>query len=228
MREARINQAHIEAIAVELGERDQAAGNVEALAERKDLEPACVTALRPFFDGHMEKSRKVEIPYWENVGQVDLVSQMGELPDQFAWLAELKWCRSGPDILYEAVWDLFKMALGSWRGEKPRCYLITGAAASRWDSPFADLFDDREHDPVELCMRELGGRNHRLAWDALLKGGYDHQPTSIPARLRTVIRGRARVGAWELQAVEVEVVDLISMDGGWPYGRRPSQARRPA
>jgi hypothetical protein len=98
MREAWINQAHIEAIAVELDERASAAGSVEALAERKDLEPACVTALRPFY-GLVEKSRKVEIPYWENVGQVDLVSQTGELPDQFAWLAELKWCRSGPDIL---------------------------------------------------------------------------------------------------------------------------------
>jgi hypothetical protein len=37
------------------------------------------------------------------------------------------------------------------------------------------------------------------------------------------------VGNWELRAVEVVVPNtkLISMDGGWPRGRRPGDARHP-
>lgn len=55
--------------------------------------------------------RKVAIPHWPRVGRVDIVVETGLEVASPAWLAELKWCGPGHDVLYEAVWDLFKMAL---------------------------------------------------------------------------------------------------------------------
>ncbi len=229
MPNARLTHGLVAAIASEL-ERCAEHG-VAGLAERKDLEPAAVAALGGTFAGRVEKDRRVAVPHWVSVGNVDLIVRAGLASEQLALMAELKWCGPGYDILYEGVWDLMKMALATTRAEQPRAYLITGAEHSLWrTSSFADLFEDEEHDPVQLCLRELNNRGRTLAWDALLKGGYDRYPDAVPASLRTSVRGRAAVGDWELRVVEVHVAGekWIPMDGGWPHGRRPARARRPA
>lgn len=224
-----IDQAAVDTIAAVLRSRAGDGGEA-AFGERTDLEPAAVEGLREVFGDRVEKSRRVSIPRWESVGQVDIVVHSPETPDEPSVLAELKWCRAQHDVVFEGVWDCFKMALATLRPESPRAYLITGAHASVWaKSPFADLFETATHDPVELCMRDIGGRDHWLAWDALLYGGSDRYPDAVPAALRTTVVGRSPVGDSELRAVEVRVAsaDWIPWLDGWPHGLRPAQAHRP-
>jgi hypothetical protein len=225
----RIDQGIIDAVAALLAPQAASEGTV-ALGELKHLEPAALEALRSRFGARAAKSRRVEIPRWQAVGRVDLVVASPDASNTFSLLAELKWCGTKP-ILFEGVWDCFKMALGAGRPERPHAYLITGAHASVWEtSAFADLFDTKDHDPVELCERDIGGRDHWLAWDALLYGGYDSYPEAVPAVLRTTVVARTPVADGEIRAVEVEAVgdEWIPFIDGWPHGNRPAQARRPA
>jgi len=224
-----IDQTAVDKIAAALRARAGDGGEA-AFGELRDLEPAAVAALREAFGDRVEKTRRVLIPRWASVGLVDIVVRSAENPAEPSVLAELKWCRAQHDLVFEGVWDCFKMALATLRPESPRAYLITGAHASVWaKSPFADLFDTATHDPVELCMRDIGGRDHWLALDALLYGGHDRYPEAVPAALRTTVVGRSPVGDTELRAVEVRVAspDWIPFLDGWPHGQRPPQAHRP-
>lgn len=219
------------AIAIALERRVERGTLWATLAERKDLEPSVVAVLAPAFGERVEKSRKIDVPHWTRVGQVDLLVRKAAGSERLCLTVELKWCKSGHDILYEGIWDMFKMALVTGREEHPRAYLISGAEQSLWrTSDFAGLFDDATHDPVELCARRLPDRKKTLAWDDLLRGGYDSYPDQLPARIDTVVIGRAVVGDWELRAVQVNVIggDWITMEGGWPHGNRPKDARHPA
>jgi hypothetical protein len=223
-----IVQASSDAIAARL-EPEAAQVGVAALGERKHLEPAALDGLRSVFGERAAKSRRVKIPHWESVGNVDVVVTVPDTPTEFSILGELKWCGTRP-VLFEAVWDCFNMALGTLRPEHPRAYLITGAHTTVWEtSPFAVLFETHAHDPVELCMRDIGGRDHWLAWDALLYGGKDRHPDAVPAAIRTTVVARAPVGDGEIRVVEVAPVsnDWIPFANGWPRGERPSTAHRP-
>jgi hypothetical protein len=206
-------------------------GAVVALTERRDLEPAAVAAIGSVFPARAEKDRKVVIPYWEGVGRVDLIVRQASGSEELAAVVELKWCGPGHDILFEAIWDLFKMALGTQRDDAPHGYLITGAEKTLWEvSPFANLFENAEHDPAELCRHRLADAKQTLVWDETLRGGYDRSPEQVPARITTRVCGRSVVGEdWELRAVEVLVSSekWIPMDGGWPYGQRPGDAKHP-
>lgn len=222
---------HVAAIAAELASRAGALSTgAAALAERKDLEPAAVMALTPTFGERVEKDRKIRIPEWDHVGNVDLLARDAPASKSVTVLGELKWCGPGHDILYEAIWDMFKLALATTRDDHPSAYLVAGAERSLWEtSAFADLFDSATHRPVELCARRLPDRQATLAWDDLLRGGYDHHPHRVPARTDTRVVGRAAVGDWELHAVQLAVggEDWIAMDGGWPHGKRPEGANHP-
>lgn len=203
---------------------------IEKVGERKDLEPVTVAVLGAAFPDRVEKDRKVAIPDWERVGNVDVVIRHQLAPDQFRALIELKWAGPGDDIIYEAIYDLFKLSLATGREDKPRAYLLTGASAAHWaSSGFEDLFADAEHDPVELCQRRLLDSRQTNAWDALLKGSDDKCPLVLSQRIRTSIVGRASAGAWELRAVEVSVSNgaIVPFGGGWPWGDRPADAKHP-
>jgi hypothetical protein len=142
----------------------------------------------------------------------------------------LKWAGPGDDILYEAMYDLFKLALGTQREDRPAAYLLTGAAKSHWEgSAFADLFNDVQRDPVEPCKRRLQGREQKLAWDELLRGAHDSYPFVLPQGIQTEVTSRANVGDWELRAAEVRVSNqaFVPFGGGWPWGRRPADAKHP-
>ena len=144
---------------------------------------------------------------------------------------ELKWCGRTRDVLYEAVWDIFKLALTTTREDRPACYLLTGASQNVWQtSEFSDLFDDGLHSSRELCERRLPDAKATLAWDDLLRGGYDRYPDEVPADIATVAAGRVPVGAWELRAAQVTLPDSewLMMKDGWPDGLRPADARHPA
>jgi hypothetical protein len=112
----------------------------------------------------------------------------------------------------------------------PRPYLLTGAATAHWEgSVFADIFDDAEHDPVELCSRRLQRKKQEFAWDEALRGASDSFPTVVPQDIQTEVVSRAPAGDWELRAVEVRVSNqaFVPFGGGWPWGQRPAEASRP-
>ncbi len=222
----------VEAIADQLGTRaNRESAGVGALRERKDLEPSALAVLMTVFGTRAEKGRRVLIPDWPGVGNVDLLLRRPDPEDALAWMCELKWCGPGNDVLYEAIWDLFKMALGKTREDHPATFLMTGAEKSLWaGSAFADLFETKNHVSEELCQRRLPDRRETIAWDDLLRGGYDKHPEHLPAEITTESVGRATIGDWELRAVRIRAVsdDLIPMTGGWPRGARPADARHPS
>lgn len=211
-------------------ERRIEARAIEKVGERKDLEPATVAVLGAAFPGRVERERKVAIPDWERVGNADVIVRHEPGSSALSALIELKWAGPGDDILHEGVYDLFKLALATQREERPRTYLLTGAAKAHWEtSAFADLFSDDEHDPVELCQRPLHGKQPKLAWDDLLRGADDSYPLVLPQGIRTAVACRAGVGDWELRAVEVSVSNqaVVPFGGGWPWGERPANAKHP-
>jgi hypothetical protein len=207
-------------------------GGMAAVGERSVLQPVAVDVLKRMVADRAGHEHKLDIPYWPNVGGADLVVWRDETRAEVQWAAELKWCSPGRDVLYEAIWDLFKMALATTREDRPKAYLITGAPRSIWDgSRFAELFEDAVHDPAELCSRRLATKKQEYAWDATLVGGYEKYPSQLPARVRTTIVQREAIGGdWELRSVRVEPEgdDWITMTGGWPDGQRPPNASYPS
>ena len=97
-------------------------GDAAALRERRHMEPATVAALRTAYPlRKVEKDRKTTIPSWSPVGNIDVLVHPSS-SDELLIAIELKWCYV--DKLYEAIWDLFKMALLATTGAQ--AYLITG------------------------------------------------------------------------------------------------------
>lgn len=151
-------------------------------------------------------------------------------------VAELKWISTnGPHKVYEAMWDLFKLALLTRTPTVRGAYLITGAPAEAWRrDPCTDLFDDGVHHVDELCRRRSATRGRWLVWDVMLDGGYDRAPEFVPSPLRTIALPSVPIVAGpheaELRAVRVEVpsdATDIAFVGGWPRGERPSDAKCP-
>ena len=219
----------VQAIATIMERRIDARG-IEKVGERKDLEPATIAVLGAAFPGRAEKERKVAIPDWEQVGNVDVIVRYEPGSSTLSALVELKWAGPGDDILYEAIYDLFKLALAAQREDRPRTYLLTGAAKTHWEgSVFADIFSHAEHDPEELTRRRLQNKQQTLAWDDLLRGAHDSCPLALPHGIQTEVAGRAGVGDWQLRAVQVSVSNQASVPfgGGWPWGQRPAEAKHP-
>jgi hypothetical protein len=130
----------VQAIATIMERRIQARG-IEVVGERKDLEPSTVAVLGAAFPDRVEKERKVAIPDRKRVGNADIIVRTEPGSSALSALVELKWAGPGDDILYEAIYDLFKLALATQRKDRPRTYLLTGAAKAHWEgSVFADLF----------------------------------------------------------------------------------------
>jgi hypothetical protein len=211
--------ARLRALAKELDDASE-------LREVKHLEPAVVGALRDAYPNRsVAKNRKHAIPCWSPVGNVDVVMHPDTANDPLVAI-ELKWCHV--DKLYEAIWDLFKMALLSTTGAW--AYLVTGAPLVVWEAGVGrELFDGAVHSPVDLCNVRLPWGQTLRAWDDLLWGGYDKCPTSVPAQISTRVIAREPVSAgWELRVVRVGALgeEVTPFNGGWPFPR-PADAVRP-
>jgi hypothetical protein len=107
----------VQAIAAIMERRIEARG-IGKVGERKDLEPATVAVLGAAFPDRVETERKVAIPDWPRVGNADVIVRHGRRSAELSALIELKWAGPGDDILYEAISDLFKLALATQREER--------------------------------------------------------------------------------------------------------------
>lgn len=114
-------------------------------------------------------------------------------------------------------------------------HLVTGAPVELWETAFCgDLFEGGRFRPEDLCERVLPwGKDPWIAWDDLLYGGHDRAPDSVPGPIETVPAERVRLNhsglEWEIRAVSVHPgTEGVPFRGGWPHGRRPADARRPA
>lgn len=137
----------------------------------------------------------LRLPEWPSLGRgaVDFVA--AGWPGPARHFGELKWCQAGDDKVYEAIWDLFKMALASRLPGIRTAHLITGAPSVMWSRGFcADLFDGGTFTVEELCAPRFPRGRRRVAWDYLLEGGYDRFPIRVPAHPDNHSRWRTRHG----------------------------------
>jgi hypothetical protein len=212
-------------------------GGIDYMRE-KHLELALRDAVNDAGIAFAVKNKKIAIPEWSTpprvVGRVDIAVSPSSAQTRFSLLAETKWCQFGDDKVYEAIWDLFKMALATTRVDRPEAYLVTAATTDIWKTAFcADLLGSGVVSTEELCTRRFPSGSQRLAWDYLLEGGYDRYPESVPARISTVLVGSTFIQGgdrtWEVRAVRVvpQTDFNVPLEGGWPWGKRPPDARRP-
>src|SRR5205823_5648032 len=117
-------------------------------------------------------------------------------------VAELKWCQQGRrhNKVYEAVWDLFKVALLVDQYAVDG-YLVTGAPLGEWSEALCDeLFGSGTVVSTDLFAGTFP--NGRLVWDWLLQGGYDRYPQEVPSEITTVRVAAVPVSvgtvAWEI------------------------------
>jgi|tagenome__1003787_1003787.scaffolds.fasta_scaffold20937900_1 hypothetical protein len=210
-------------------------GSVDLVRERHLVE-ALGAGLAGSTGAQIALGTVIPIPGWPSLGRsgVDVAVLSG--PSRYSAIFEAKWCHSGKDKIYEAIWDLFKMALGLRRPDTHASFLVTGAPSSMWRTGFCtDLLEGGEFHPPELCGRLLPwGREPRwLAWDDLLYGGHDRFPDNVPARLATEplldeLQLRTEP-PWTIRAVRISVLDPTPVPflNGWPNGLRPANARHP-
>jgi hypothetical protein len=196
------------------------------LREVKHLEPAVVNALQDAYPNRrVSKNLKHPIPRWSPVGNVDVVMRPAAHHEPLVAI-ELKWCHV--DKLYEAIWDLFKMALLSTTGAST--YLVTGAPLGVWEVGIGRvLFEDAVHSPIDLCNVRLPWGQKLRAWDDLLWGGHDKCPDAVPTEISTTVVAREPgIMGWELRAIRVSTVGngMTAFNDGWPFPR-PADAVRP-
>lgn len=205
-------------------------GSIRELRERH-LVSALGDALRAETETE-PVSKRLPVPDWPSLGRsaVDIVcdSKAG------THVVEVKWCHGGEDKVYEAIWDLFKMALVRELDGIASAHLVTGCPVSMWETAFcADLFGGGIFEPEELCKRIYPTPSQRPGWDWLLSGGYDRFPERLPARIEIRRAGRCAVAdgkePWEVRAVSVHPLgdQRVEFIDGWPNGDRPSSAKHP-
>lgn len=186
--------------------------------------------------GKVASSSVVAVAEWPSLGRspVDVVIPEGEDPRHPRHVLELKWCQWRHDKVYEAIWDLFKIALLTRLGSVKSGHLVTGAPVELWEAAFCgDIFDGGHFETEKLCNRILPwSRTEMVAWDDLLWGGSDRFPDRVPAVIETRPLPPRRLTdgelTWEIRAVSVKAdLNDVPFVDGWPRGRRPIDARRP-
>jgi len=126
------------------------------------------------------------------------------------------------DRLYEAVWDVLKVALLTALVENSVGYVVYAAPSEGWsereDHPLG-LFQDSA-----MTVSELLRDTYAEAWAWCLEATKTTRPLQLPNDISTFALGSARIQApgsdWELRAVRVEgetKLGWVSFDAeGWP------------
>jgi hypothetical protein len=133
---------------------------------------------------------------------------------------ETKLC--GNDRLYEAVWDMLKLALMTALDGRTSGYLLYAAPVAAWQlnqSELASIFETRV-----LALTDLLFDRYPDPWEWCLEATRSTRPISLPAHVRTERAGSCAIavpgGDWELRCVLVEGdpaagwIDFGS--DGWP------------
>jgi len=197
---------------------------------------AAVKAVLGRRSGKVASSTVVPVAEWPLLRRspVDVVIPEGDDPRLPRHVLELKWCQRAHDKVYEAIWDLFKVALLTRLETVETGHLVTGGPVELWETAFCrDIFEGGRFEPEELCGRVLPrGRDPWIAWDDLLYGGYDRFPDRVPDSIETRPLRRLQVTdgsrTWEIRAVSVHPSrDDVPFVDGWPRGERPPRTHRP-
>jgi hypothetical protein len=168
---------------------DRADGDPSTLAELRDLQPAAVQTLEAEFSDRVESTHKIAVPGWPSVGPVDVIVREAAGSETVDLAMELKWCSRSRDVLYEAIWDIFKIALTTTREDRPTGYLLTGAPRGLWQtSEFSDLFENGLHSSRGLASVAFPTRDGR--WHGTICCGV--ATTIIPARCQHVLKPSRR------------------------------------
>jgi len=151
------------------------------------------------------------------LGRVDVLAKPEESGEVYI---ETKLCLI--DKLYEAVWDVLKVALVTALVQDASGYVLYAAPQEGWTP--------REDRPVEifgdtaLTVSELLRERFPDAWAWCLDGTKTTRPISLPAEIRTERIGSARIQSpradWEIRCIRVEGDSRggwVSFDSeGWP------------
>lgn len=203
----------------------------------KHLEAAVKAALGERY-GTSPRSAVEDLEDWPSLGRSAVDVVVDRHPHPRHHLIEVKWCRDdtdrSEDKVYEAIWDLFKMAIAVRKPDVISAHLVTACSEEMWERAFCrDIFDGGVFSPEELCDRLYPSGAQRRGWDWLLEGGHDRYPEHVPAQIETVRVAGAQVEdaerRWVVRAVRVEprAGDDLPFIDGWPHGNRPPDAKHP-
>jgi hypothetical protein len=168
----------------------------------KDLEAAIVGALRSQ-GAEAEHNKKIgPIPHWDpQPGPVDVAVLDGK--GRPCALAELKWCNENK--VFEALWDLLKMAAAADLAEVEETYLIYGAPQAYWDKPVEcaqEIFDSTACDLPSLTVEHWGW------WRKYILGDSTGRPLEAPqsVRLSPVATAPLKLAGttWEIRTIAIE------------------------
>jgi hypothetical protein len=141
--------------------------------------------------------------------------------------AECKWCRE--DTIFEAFWDLFKLATALRRTHADHAYLVVGAQAEPWGRGglCAELIDTGSWQTRELFER------YRRAWEWLLKAT-KARPVQLPDTVETELVAQVPIHLangpdWELRAVRISAPGeaWVPFEDEWPVVHRLGPGDRP-
>jgi hypothetical protein len=99
-----------------------------------DLRAAVRRSLQLLLGARVDPEARLKLVHWPGrLGAADIGVRESPRSSRYTALAECKWCRE--DKLYEALWDLLKLALASRELELESAYLIVAAPRSMWEKP---------------------------------------------------------------------------------------------
>jgi hypothetical protein len=157
------------------------------------------------------QERNFPLADFPGVGGVDLIVLRQE-DRTFQHLAELKWTTDpSRDKIFEAAWDLIKLAIAGREPGIDACCLITGASKDAWSkTECADIFEGATIEIDELWRRHLyapGPNGGKTVGEDLEIGGRGNIFLRAPNPITTVPITHAPITAglehWELRAVAV-------------------------
>jgi hypothetical protein len=184
-----------------------------ALAERNEggLRHELRTAIEEEVSGLVLQERNLPLPDFPGVGGVDLIV-VNTQDRGFRYLAELKWSTDPRrDKIFEAAWDLVKLAIAGREPGIEACCLVTGASRHAWEkTECADIFEGATIEVEELWRRPLyapGPNGGKTVGEDLEIGGRGNIFLRAPNPISTVPIAQAPIaseaGNWELRAVAV-------------------------
>jgi hypothetical protein len=185
-----------------------------------DLRAAVRRSLQLLLGARVDPEARLKLVHWPGrLGAADIGVRESPKSSRYTALAECKWCRE--DKLYEALWDLLKLALASRELELESAYLIVAAPRSIWEKPArcADLFDGIRDGTGALVRR------HAREWAYLLQGNKTARPRRVPDIVASRPLGEVAIQTadaddWLLRGATVEPASdgWLKFEDGWPVG----------